>query len=129
MDTVVMADGTMKVTNKLTEATKVTIPEWKGTGKLRRWVADLVDACRYASGRTDHMEKNWIVEVYNAVVHKNHEVEHFAQIWSGEAHHRLRFERLDRALRAGMKPFVTKNAKEVDFKVSRHDEKFIFSTR
>ena len=116
-------DGSTKTTQKVVEASIVKIPEWRGVGHMRRWLCELIEAVEFAGGRTDGLEREWILKVRDA----NSKLEDFEEVWKGDPRYRDRFIRLARALYAGLKPFIKKHCPQADYKISRHQEKAIES--
>ena len=87
-------DGTTKVTQKVVEASKVIIPEWRGVGLMRRWFCELIDNTEIAGGRTDALERDWLLDVKEP----GKKLEDFARVWKDDPRLRDRFARTTRAL-------------------------------
>ena len=68
------------------------------------------------------MERGWIKEVLNP----SFALDYFTNPWRGEAKYQTRFERLDRALCNGLKPWIEKHHTDLSWKVIRRDKDAVF---
>ena len=124
LESVVKSDGSVQVTHKIVEANKVTMPEWEGLAKIRFFAAEMVENLALAGGRTDRLERLWLMEV----LAKGVKLEDFQKSWplkdgTGDPSQKERMERLDRIFAVGMKALIKKHAKSEMFAIRRHEAK------
>ena len=62
-ETIISADETTKITNKITEATSITIPAWKGVAGIETWLYDWIDVMEIAGSRVDRLQRGWMLEL------------------------------------------------------------------
>ena len=113
-------DDDVAVTFKIVEATTVEVPPWEGLAKVFFFITELYKMCRVAGGRTDGLERFWLMEVLG----KKTKLEDFAKSWpmtdgTGDPKHQTRMERLDRALICGMWLLIEKYAKSSVHKIRK----------
>ena len=46
----------MEIVNKITEASSIEIPTWRGIGFMKEWFLGLIEAIELAMGRVDKLE-------------------------------------------------------------------------
>ena len=63
IESVTRSNGTVMERRRIVEGTIVKVPAWTGVGEKSRWLADLIDACKACTGRTDILERGWILEI------------------------------------------------------------------
>ena len=69
VESVVGPGGVTVTTQKIVEANKVLVPEWEGVARMKKFIVGLVQACKVAGGRTDNLERDWILEVMKILIY------------------------------------------------------------
>ena len=123
MVSVTHGDGRTTEHRRIVEGTVVKVPAWTGVGNKRKWLADLIDACKTCSGRTDNLERGWILEVLKPEV----VMVSLEETWTGDPAELGRFTRLDNALKLGLKDIINTKTTRTKFLVDRSREKELTS--
>ena len=138
LESTVGGDGNTVTTQKVVEASVITPPEWEGVAKARHWISDLIGKLEIAGGRTDGLERPWILECCVNISKKSVEdfsnvwpikpTEHVTQEYIDKMHDQIpRLERMDRILGVSMGPMLKKYCPREFHQAQKHDLNVTFT--